>query len=171
VRLVIGVLAAIGLVASVTVYVLTFFPERIVIAPNQALFATLHIGTMAAFVPFVWALRQRLGVFPRSWRQYLSVFPAWAATLIVLAGACEAVNFMYLFFELQGSPEIRDGQFVLMNHGTFVRTLTQEEYDVARSHETRLFSGGWIAFYLIPTLYFLFTPKPAASSRAERQSP
>jgi hypothetical protein len=162
--------AAIGLVASITVHVLTFFPGPPAVATDNPLFAGLHVGIFAVFGAFLLAFRQRFGEWPRTRRHFLSAFPGWARVLIGLAFAYAAVNFMYLLAEQHGLPQVRDGQLVLIDHGKFIKTLTQDEYDLARNHGTRLFSGHWIVFYLIPTLYFLVVAKEDAPEQSASQS-
>ena len=46
-----------------------------------------------------------------------------------------------------GTPEIRDGQYILQNHGHLVKTVTESEYYHYLANQTRAFSGHWIMFY------------------------
>lgn len=162
---IVGVLAAIGLAAAVAVHVLTFFPDKAIAASGTSLFFALHVGIFVVFVPFVLAQRKLFGIARPGWRAQLSVFPRWGQLLLSLVTAYALVNFALFFFFVEGgTPEIRGGQFVLMNHGTFIRALTEQEYDLARTHVTRGFSGHWIVFYLAPMLYFWFGRDPRHQS-------
>ena len=162
---IVGVLAAIGLAVAITVHVLTFFPDKTIAASGSSLFLALHVGIFVVFVPFVLAQRALFGTTRPGWRKQLSLFPRWGQLLLGSVVAYALVNFVLFFFFTQGgTPEIREGQFVLVNHGTFIRALSEQEYDLARSHVTRGFSGHWIAFYLAPMLYFLFGRDPQRQS-------
>jgi hypothetical protein len=48
---------------------------------------------------------------------------------------------------LEGSPDIIDGKYVLENHGTLIRELSEVEYFKLRANEIRGFSGHWMVFY------------------------
>ena len=171
---IVGVLAAIGLAAAVTVHVLTFFPDKAIATGNSPLFFAMHVGIFVVFVPFVLAQRELFGTTRPGWRELLSIFPRWGQLLINFVTAYALVNFALFWFTERGTAEIRDAQFVLMDHGTFIRTLNEQEYNLARSHVTRGFSGHWIVFYLVPMLYFWFgksgpqseTPRQLSSSDA-----
>ena len=152
---IVGVLAAIGLAAAVTVHVLTFFPDKAIVTSDSPLFFALHVGMFVVLAPLVLAQRKLFGTARPGWREQLSVFPRWAQIVIKLAVAYAFVNFALFLFTQGGTPEIRGGQFVLMDHGTFIRALSEQEYYLARSYVTRGFSGHWIVFYLMPMLYFL----------------
>ena len=162
--LIVGVLAAIGLAVAVTVHVLTFFPDKAIAASGSPLFFALHVGIFVVFIPFVLAQRKLFGTARPGWREQLSVFPRWGQLLLGFVTAYALANFALFLFTGGGTPEIRAGQFVLMNHGTFIRALSEQEYDLARSHITRGFSGHWIAFYLVPMLYFLLGSDPRHQS-------
>jgi hypothetical protein len=157
---IIGVLAAIGLAAAVVVHVLTFFPDKAIATRDSPLFFVMHLGIFVVFVPFVLAQRELFGTARPGWRELLSIFPRWGQLLVNFATAYAVVNFALFLFTERGTAEIRDAQFVLMNHGTFIRALSEQEYYLARSYVTRGFSGHWIVFYLVPMLYFLFGRGP-----------
>jgi hypothetical protein len=165
---IIGILTAAGLVTAVTIHILTFYPDSSVTS-DHPLFFLMHVGAIASCGALALALRKRFGTVRPGWRDWLSIFPRWGLVLIVLAMAYTGINFQSSFRE-GGTAEIRNGQYVLMSHGTFLRALTQEEYQAARAHVTRGFSGHWILFYLIPTLYFLFGSAVGPDAQAERRS-
>lgn len=71
-----------------------------------------------------------------------------AVKVLAAAGFVYAIlNFGLFMATHPGSPSIKDGQYVLMNHSAVIRTLTDAEYHLARAGELRGFSGHWIAFY------------------------
>ena len=155
-----GSLAATGLILSIIVHGLTFFPGGTPITEKHPIFWALHIGMFVVFVPFVLAAQRLSRHF--SILAFWRILPWWGIALDIAAIVYAYVNFAS-FFELTqiGRPEIRDGQFVLLSKGQIVRTLTQEEYDVMRGYVARGFSGHWMLFYLTPMLYFLFRLTPA----------
>jgi len=91
---------------------------------------------------------------PQEWR---SVLPTWATWGKQILGAYALVNFaVFMFGAYQGSPAIRDGHYVLQQHGHIVRTLSLPEYEAAQLAVMRGFSGHWLLFYFTPAVYFLF---------------
>jgi hypothetical protein len=54
-----------------------------------------------------------------------------------------------------GSPSIKDGQYILENHGTFIKILTEAEYNHFQANIVRGFSGHWLLFYsFVATLLY-----------------
>jgi hypothetical protein len=52
--------------------------------------------------------------------------------------------------------DVAGGQYMLTSHGHVLARLTEREYHAHRAYELRFFSGVWLVFYLMPTLYFFF---------------
>jgi len=67
------------------------------------------------------------------------------------------INF-FVFIGLMegGSPSARDGIYYLHNHGQKIRDLTFTEYKRFLVYEVRGFSGHWIVFTLIPTIFYFY---------------
>jgi hypothetical protein len=149
-----GLIAAVGLGLAVIVHALTYYPGPSLVTAEGSPVWLLHVGIFVAFVPFVFSVNSELGPRPRL-RDLLAVFPRWARVVLVAALLYTGFNFFSSFSE-GGTPEIRNNQFVLMNHGKLIRTLSQDEYVTYKRYVARGFSGHWIFFYLVPTLYFLF---------------
>jgi hypothetical protein len=63
---------------------------------------------------------------------------------------------VFLWQSHAASPEIKDGNYVLNNHGHILRMLTKSEYLRLKAGELRLFATGWIFFYFVPTAYWWF---------------
>jgi hypothetical protein len=59
-----------------------------------------------------------------------------------------SINF-WLFKTIsdEGSANIVDGVYVLQNHGSFVRELTELQYNEYKANNLRGFSGHWMLFY------------------------
>jgi hypothetical protein len=70
------------------------------------------------------------------------------------------LNFL-IFMKLTegGNPSIQDGKYVLLNHGTLIREITQAEYHSFCANEVRGFSGHWLVFYFMPFAYFMLRNK------------
>ncbi len=56
-------------------------------------------------------------------------------------------NFLLIFLGEVGEAAIEGSEFVLREHGTVIRTLTEAEYRKVDASGLRLFSAGWLAFY------------------------
>jgi hypothetical protein len=91
--------------------------------------------------------------------------PKWVAPTLQLVMAFFVIHFVvFLLQSHAASPEIKDGSYVLNDHGRIVRVLTQTEYLRLKGGELRLFATGWICFYLVPTFYWWFGRKQSAPS-------
>ncbi len=158
-----AVLFTAALLLAVLVHVVTFWG----IDPTVAypwLWA-LHAAAIGGIGAMVLAARNRYAggavTFP------LPGVPRWGSTLLTVAFVYAIVNFglFMIFHGTRGAPHVRDGVYVLTNHGHLVRTLTAEQYRWERAWVVRGFSGHWILFLLMPTLFFLYDE----GSRAERR--
>jgi hypothetical protein len=64
------------------------------------------------------------------------------------------LNFVVdLYMASGGVPAIHNGQYVLESHGKIIRVLSAQGFKHHLALETRMFSGHWIFFYVIPFLY------------------
>jgi hypothetical protein len=155
-RLTIGsAYGVVGLLLAAAVHASTFAP--VPLNPDHPLFWLLHVGIFPLFFLMMWRLRawseQRRGLLglPTArlrWRELLSYLPAWAIGLAVLLFVYAGVNFM------SAMPHLSAGA----SGGSGVISPEQARYTV------RAFSGHWMIFYAVPTLFFLFVP---ASARPE----
>ena len=170
-----GLLAAVGLALAVIAHALTFYPGASIITEDGSPVWLLHIGIFVVFVPMVFSMQWEFGTrrdraaqrgdWPArraTWAAQMSFFPRWARAVIVAAMVYTAYNF-FTALPFGGTPQVRNGQFVLVSHGTFIRTLSEDEYLAMKRGEVRGFSGHWIFFYLVPTLYFLFGRHPQSN--------
>ena len=67
------------------------------------------------------------------------------------------INFALFFFLSKGGvPDVRDGKYVLHNHGQVIRELSEDEYELQKAYVVRGFSGHWMVFYLVPALVFWY---------------
>jgi hypothetical protein len=120
----------------------------------------LHIGVFVVWLPTILALRnnEELKAYRqpgmRNQRNPLKFFrilfrqtPTWLAILAIGGFVYAVVNFMMFMGSQPGVPDLKDGQYVLHNHGQLIRTLTEQEYQHYKANEVRGFSGHWLAFY------------------------
>jgi hypothetical protein len=115
----------------------------------------LHVGIFVVFLPFVFASRKTLGPKP-GWKELRAMFPGWVVLLGALLMGYTALNFVLFIMATEGgSPAIRDGHYILSQHGALVRELTAQEYTALQVNEVRGFSGHWMMFYFLPFAYFL----------------
>jgi hypothetical protein len=114
----------------------------------------LHVAAIAAFGAMVVSTR-RSHKAGAGWT--LPHWPAWAYLLVAATYFYGMINFVLFFTRIQGgSPEERDGAFVLVDHGRIIRALTADEYRWLQVYIVRGFSGHWVFFLAIPAMYFLF---------------
>lgn len=118
----------------------------------------LHLGIFVVFLPFVAQTRNRLGT-KTSLTGLRAVMPDWALLLGAALFFYALINFLLFVFTAEGSASIRDGRFVLQDHGRLIRELTANEYAVCQAKVIRGFSGHWLVFYYLPFAWFTFGRK------------
>lgn len=120
----------------------------------------LHIGVFVVWFPTVLDLKknEELKAYQQSrmlnkmnpfefFKIILRQTPTWL-TIIAVGGFFYAfINFMLFMTSQIGVPDIKDGQYILHNHGQLIKTLTEQEYHQYKANEVRGFSGHWLAFY------------------------
>jgi hypothetical protein len=143
-------LAALGFIASVLIHISTFT------AFDPSAFCGawgLSIGVFVVFIPAVICASQVLKGRTKSehWKLIFQYVPACMPALMGLFLAYAFFSFLFTSFALLkgGSPGIIDGQYVLQSRGEIIRQLTETEYIRHRAYVLRLFSGHWMAFYLM----------------------
>jgi hypothetical protein len=91
------------------------------------------------------------------WGKFFAPMPIWARYVVKAFFAYALINFALFFFLSKGGvPEVREGKYVLHNHGDVIRELSEDEYELQKAYVVRGFSGHWMVFYLIPALYFWY---------------
>lgn len=127
----------------------------------------LHLGIFVVGIPTVLYLKnnEELKTFKESgllnqmnpFSFYKIVFkqtPTWLAVLAVGGIFYAFVNFILFMGTQIGTPEIKEGHYILQNHGELIKTISEQEYHQYRANEIRGFSGHWIAFYGIAMAIF-----------------
>jgi hypothetical protein len=148
-----AVIAAFGLCASLIVHLLTYkLVDVFYLFPEAQL---LHIGMFVGVLAMLVSLRNKYGGSLTQQDIPKAALPAWAWRLVYAAAIYTAVNFALFFSNsVGGSPDIRDGRYVLADHAKIIRELSEDEYHIQQAYVARGFSGHWILFYLLPALYF-----------------
>lgn len=120
----------------------------------------LHLGIFIVWIPTIFDLRkdeeyqafQQKGYFEKMnlVEQYKIMFkkvPTWFSFLILGISLYTILNFILFAISQPGSTDIKNGEYILHNHGTLIKTLTEKEYHEFKANEVRGFSGHWILFY------------------------
>ena len=148
-----SIVAFAGFFASLLVHLITFLgidPSK-----HMPFVWGLHLGIFVVFIPM--AIYQRRTRRNENWRASLDVTPRWAQYAVMAFLAYALINFALFFFLSEGGvPSVRDGKYVLHNHGKVVRELSEDEYELQKAYVLRGFSGHWMIFYLVPALFFSF---------------
>jgi hypothetical protein len=127
----------------------------------------LHVGVFALLLPMYAVEHGAIKNRSFFWKGFVQGLPAWAVRAIKLLGLFFIVHFgLFLIQSHAAAPEIKDGQYVLNNHGKIVKVLTQSEYQRLKGAELRLFATGWMFFYFVPTMYWWFPRGREARSAA-----
>lgn len=91
------------------------------------------------------------------WNKVFAAIPRWARYTIKAFFAYAIINFaLFLFLSRGGVPDVRDGKYVLHNHGQVIRELSEKEYEWQKAYVVRGFSGHWMIFYLVSAIVFWY---------------
>jgi hypothetical protein len=83
--------------------------------------------------------------------------PKWVIPTITVFGLFFAIHFVLFLIESHAaSPQIKDGQYVLDNHGQIMKVISQRDYLHLKGAELRLFAAGWMFFYFVLAAYWWF---------------
>jgi hypothetical protein len=165
----VATLAFLGLVLSLIVHVAAVRGADVGSAHPQVW--SLHVGIFVVFLPFVLASRTVFGK-KRTWAQMKVTYPRWLIGAGIVLMVYVMANFALGMWALDGgSPEIRDGQYVLQQHGRLLRVLSSDEYRAYKAWEVRMFSGHWLIFYFMPFAFFAFTPSLTPFDTWKRDRP
>jgi hypothetical protein len=166
IRRLIASVAFIGLALSVMVHGAAFLGVDLI--EKFPLVWGLHLGIFPLFLLMMLATRREekdshgLSRPPSPWKRFFDPMPLWAKYITYALGAYTLINFAW-FFSLSkgGTPELREGIYVLHDHGKIIRELTEQEYHIQKAYVLRGFSGHWLYFYVICGFYFWFPRKMA----------
>jgi hypothetical protein len=150
-----AVISGCGLAAAIAIYIASFNGSTLDDLFRWAIF--LHIGVfmllLAMYAADYSAFKSRVFF----WKEFGRGMPKWVVPTIKWLGAFFVIHFIvFLWQSHAASPEMKDGNYVLNNHGHILRMLTKSEYLRLKAGELRLFATGWIFFYFVPTAYWWF---------------
>jgi len=153
--------SACGLVAALSAYVISFMGATMDTIFRWAMF--LHIGVFALVLPMYAVeystIKRSRFLCDAIWRGV----PKSGVRAIQIVGVIFVAHFvLFLVQSHAASPEIKDGHYVLNNHGQIVKELTGAQYYWLKGSELRLFATGWMSFYLMLSLYWWF-PRTAST--------
>ena len=148
-----SIFAFAGFFTSLLVHLTTFFG----IDPSKHVswVWALHLGVFIVFIPMLFVQ----GLVPKKdfWAKVFAAMPRWAGYAVKALFAYAVINFvLFLFLSKGGVPDVRDGKYVLHNHGEVIRELSEDEYELQKAYVVRGFSGHWMVFYLVPALTFWY---------------
>jgi hypothetical protein len=128
----------------------------------------LHLGVFAVMLPLFAVERSAIRNGTFFWNGFSQGKPNWVVPAIKLLGLFFAVHFvLFLVQSHAASPAIRNGEYVLNNHGEILRTLTRSEYFHLKSAELRIFASEWMFFYLVPATYWWFAGRHLQTARSD----
>ncbi|MES2812013.1 MAG: hypothetical protein V4670_06040 [Bacteroidota bacterium] len=126
----------------------------------------LHIGIFIVWLPVVLDLKnnEELQEYKQSgtvnrmnpidfFKIVFKDTPTWMSVIAIGGFFYAFINFLLFMTSQGGTPEMRDGLYILHNHGQLIKTLTEQEYHHYKANELRGFSGHWILFYGIATAF------------------
>jgi hypothetical protein len=144
-----------GLLASVVIYIASYYGGTMDAIAGWAI--VLHIGIFVLLLPMCVveysALKQRTFFL----KGFARGMPKWVVPGVKLLVLFFAIHFvLFLMQSHAAAPEIRNGEYVLNDHGRIIKALTQSEYYALKGAELRLFTAGWMFFYFVLTAYWWF---------------
>ncbi|MDB4906273.1 MAG: hypothetical protein JWO05_1057 [Gemmatimonadetes bacterium] len=146
---------ATGFLTAAVVHVASYTANGM--TPSNPLFWILHVAIFPLFFAFVFRLRawqkpsSGSTMFRGSqlqWKPLLRYFPPWMPAVVAVLFAYVMLNFFLASGMLSNQAA---------DHDTHRTTL-----DPAST--VRAFSGHWLIFYALPTLFFLYVPAKARAS-------
>lgn len=151
--------AATGWALSLTIHLSAIADDN---AASKMPFAwLLHLGVCIVWIPtvIISAKNEKLKTIRQlsigkqlnpavAFKIFFQQTPRWLAIIVVAGVFYAIVNFIFFMATSPiGVADIKDGQFVLHNHGKLIKTLTAQEYNQYHTNELRAFSGHWLLFY------------------------
>jgi hypothetical protein len=141
---------------SITCWILSLILHLLSIADIDLLDKTALILTLIILMFIVLSPAMYIAKY-KDFGRIIKNVPTW---LIVISIACLIycmINSIWLIETHTGTTAIKDGQYILESHGTFIKTLTEKEYHHYNSMDFRLMSGMWLLGYGFSlTLFYSF---------------
>lgn len=134
-----------GWIISLIVHLLSIFD---IYSGNNPFDVYLVMGIFFVWVPAIFISRQEEeNDDKRNTFWDIGKIPRWIKVIAVLSCIYATANF---WVSVNGyHVEIYDGQYILREHSTFIKYLTQTEYIHYKANDVRLATGHCLAFYAI----------------------
>jgi hypothetical protein len=147
-----GTTAAVGFAVSLVVHICTFFGQSL---PHRfPIFWLLHVGIFVVFGPIVFVLKeaQSAGSLKRVFGSYPTSVIAAGVVLhlyVTLIGIAS-------FRAMEGAVREQPSGYSIVNHGKFIRKISEAKFHEAQAVEARGFSAVWLSFYGLSALFWMF---------------
>lgn len=120
----------------------------------------LHFGVFIAFIPIFFSMKRTFGAKP-TMTQIRDEFPRWVVVLGASMMAYTLINFLLFALNTEGgNPTIKEGKYLLLDHGKLIREISESEYRQFMANIARGFSGHWLFFYFFSFAWFKLRLKP-----------
>lgn len=136
---------------AVALHLSTFVPDREPL-PMELLFPLFVFTFVLFFLAIVIIKRNKpFGTSSQSWKEIYHNVPSWVPAVLVALMAYTFFNFFFTLWHLNENhtPEIRNGRYVLHDHGQVVRELTKAQYWQHKAWQLRGFSMHPIMFLAV----------------------
>lgn len=148
-RKIVAIVAALGCVAGISVFIASFFGLTMNKLGAKAFL--MHLGIFALGIPLVFVEKWSKGANPFRGK------PRWAIrSMQILFLPFVGVFFTFLALSHAASPEIINGEYVLNSHGKIVGHISARDYVFLKGWELRLFASGWIVVYNALMMHWWF---------------
>lgn len=120
----------------------------------------LHLGVFVVWLPAILEMKankelqtiQSKGIFSKFNPKYFynSIFkntPNFLKAIAIIGFIYAFINHIIALKTETGTVDIKEGQYILHNHGNFIRNITEQEYHHFKALNTRVFSAVWLVFY------------------------
>lgn len=141
--------SACGLLTAIAIYLVSFLGATMDRIAGQAI--ALHVGVFVILLS-TFATQYEDRPF---WRGYRIKPPRLVAQIMTALGVFFALHFVLFLLQSHGAaPAIKDGEYILNNHGHIIGVISQVEFIKLKAAELRLFATLWMFFYFVPTAYW-----------------
>ncbi len=109
----------------------------------------LHVLTIGVCFIAFFQLRSKEGRkldLAKYFKEKFSSKLSWVPVVLVLLFIYNFINFFLSYSNYVGSPDVWDGKYILHDHGSLIREITEREYRIERTKEIKMFSSFWVLF-------------------------
>jgi hypothetical protein len=144
-------------ITVIAVFIAMFFAARPVLKGQRNDEGVGHTWPQRALRSFRAAFLKRGPSFGEFWRRITRRVPIPFIALCVMMAGYTFFDFSVVMDQMKGGNPIEEnGKYFLQHAGHTIRVIDRDEYDRLRAYEVRGFSGHWMLFALIPTVFSIF---------------